>query len=250
MGNFGDKCKDKRIKKKYMKPNNYVPDGSWLTFIRQTVFPKRGKTGNICGENKAMAIYRCKCGVEIETCMYNVKGGSKRSCGCLRKHVILPNTQNITHGLSKHPLYLVWKGIKNRCYYKDSNRYYCYGALGVTMCDEWVKNPEKFIKWALANGWKKGMNIDKDIIPKKLGIPAKIYSPEMCSVVTPKENSHAKGVKMYKFNDVVKPLADWSIELKISRKTLQTRLKTMEVDVAFGTLKTPVKKRNKYGLKY
>ena len=41
------------------------------------------------------------------------------------------------------------------------------------------------------------MELDKDIIPKKLGIPALLYSPKMCSIVTRRENCNARRSNVY-----------------------------------------------------
>jgi len=218
-----------------MKPTEYIPEGSWLTFIKQTVKPKRGSVGNTKNESVAKAIYKCKCGAIVEKYIWSVKSGKVRSCGCIRKHVIHINAQNKTHGLSGHPLYSIWNGIKARCYYEKSNRYHLYGEKGVVMCDEWLKHPEKFIQWALDNGWKKGLQIDKDIIPKKLGIPAKLYSPEMCSIVTHKENGFNKmNITMYEYNGKKQSLYDWSIELKMKKSTLYDRVQVMPIEQAFS----------------
>lgn len=89
-----------------------------------------------------------------------------------------------SHQMSKHPLYRVWQDIKRRCYDPNFSPYPYYGGVGVTVCEEWLNHPEKFIEWALSQGWVKGMDIDKDI--KQAG--NKIYSPEMCSIVSHRDN--------------------------------------------------------------
>ena len=89
-----------------------------------------------------------------------------------------------THRLSKHPLYRVWQDIKRRCYDPNFSPYPYYGGDGVTVCEEWLNHPENFIQWAVSQGWVKGMEIDKDI--KQAG--NKIYSPEMCSIVSHRDN--------------------------------------------------------------
>ncbi len=85
-------------------------------------------------------------------------------------------------------LYKRWAGIKARCYNENDTCYYNYGALGVTMCAEWTANFESFKEWALLNGFRKELEIDKDILCEKLGVYPKIYSPETCLWVTRKEN--------------------------------------------------------------
>jgi hypothetical protein len=120
--------------------------------------------------------------------------------------------RNTTHGLSKHPLYNIWRGIKKRCYTRTSSNYPLYGARGVVMCEEWIKDFMYFYNWAIDNGWKKGLQVDKDIIPKKLGIPPLIYSPEMCSIVTCHENNCSRRGNVYtEMDGVVKTAAEWSL---------------------------------------
>ena len=100
----------------------------------------------------------------------------------------------------EHPLYYIWNGIKQRCYNtkrKDFNR---YGGAGVLMLQEWKDDSNKFINWCLANGWEPGLQIDKDILSKKLKIFPAIYSKETISFVTPSINcreSRGRAVEQY-----------------------------------------------------
>lgn len=78
----------------------------------------------------------------------------------------------------------------------------------------------------MANGWKKGLHIDKDIIPKKLGIPAKIYSPEMCSIVTRKENNLTKrNNRMGEYNGRMLSLKEVTEELGLKYGSVHSRLR-------------------------
>lgn len=96
-----------------------------------------------------------------------------------------------THHLSKHPLYAVWNGIRQRCYSSSRKDYSRYGGIGVVMCDEWKDSPTEFIVWCVNNGWSKGLEVDKDIKSTLLNIVPAIYSPDTISFVTSQENSEA-----------------------------------------------------------
>lgn len=86
-----------------------------------------------------------------------------------------------------------------RCYNPTCERYVCYGAVGVTVCDEWKNDYQKFLDWSLVNGWRSGLQIDKDI--KGNG---KLYSPETCTWTTDKENmKHRKTTGRFAFNGSV-----------------------------------------------
>lgn len=93
------------------------------------------------------------------------------------------------HKSHRNPLYGTWNSMRHRCNNPKNIAYPRYGALGVKVCDEWLESFDAFADWALANGWEQGLQIDKDIKSKELGIYPPIYSPETCSVVTPRVNN-------------------------------------------------------------
>ncbi len=129
------------------------------------------------------ALYECpRCLRQIELGVFNVNKNKPIIC----KHCAIELSRK-THGLTKHPLYKVWDAMKDRCYREKSTRYEYYGGIGVSVCDEWKNDFKKFYDWAI-DIWKPGLQIDKDILCKKLNIYPKIYSPETCLFVTPREN--------------------------------------------------------------
>lgn len=89
------------------------------------------------------------------------------------------------HGLYYHPLYSVWRGMKTRCYNKNAKEYKNWGARGIIVCNEWLNNPKAFIEWAISNGYKKGLQIDR---PNNNGN----YNPSNCRFTTNAENCRNK----------------------------------------------------------
>lgn len=148
------------------------------------------------GSNKsAYWLYKCDCGKEVVLRANTITYQAKRfkdtkpqfpSCGCQELK------QKTKHGYRKakntNPVYRIWHCMKDRCYNSNSPEYKWYGAIGVTICDEWKDNPKAFCEWALSHGWYKGSHIDKDILCEKLNIHPHIYSPETCQFVSPKTN--------------------------------------------------------------
>lgn len=54
-----------------------------------------------------------------------------------------------------------FKLMTNRCYNsKDINYSYC-GNRGITICQEWLDKPDAFISWALINGFRRELQIDR-----------------------------------------------------------------------------------------
>jgi len=157
-----------------------------LTAIRRLHQNKRGEY---------LWEFHCKCGKTHIAVGTVIKRQAKiianpyvPSCGCVNVEVAIKSATK--HGYAGHPLYTVFRSIRSRCYNKNNCRYPLYGGLGVTICNEWLANPGKFIEWALANGWQPGLQIDKDILCDKLNIRPKIYAPNVCQFVSLKMNTN------------------------------------------------------------
>lgn len=158
--------------------NGVIPKESRLTAIDFVGYYKntKHKTAN----------FICSCGVKKELAVYLVTSGNTKSCGCY----------GIEKMNSPHKYSITIKKLRNcytdmiqRCYNPQCPNYKIYGGRGVIVCDEWRNSYQSFLDWALQNGWKPGLQLDKDIIPINLGIPNKLYSPDMCQFVTRQENT-------------------------------------------------------------
>jgi len=87
------------------------------------------------------------------------------------------------HGYRKHPLYKVWDDIKQRCYNRNSKSFKYYGKRNIVICDKWKYSAKKFIEWALENGWKRGLYIDRIDNDGN-------YTPKNCRFVTAEKSVH------------------------------------------------------------
>lgn len=118
---------------------------------------------------------KCDCGNEkVIPGRYLIRG--KTSCGCFEK-----DDATIPEGMSKHSLYIRWKGMRYRCQNPDAKDYPRYGGRGITVCDEWDKNFMSFYHWSLENGYDPELQLDRR--DNDAG-----YSPENCRWVTRLEN--------------------------------------------------------------
>ena len=110
------------------------------------------------------------------------------SCGCLNRETT--RELRYKHGMSAHPLFWVWVAMLERCYNPANDSYHKYGAKGVYVCQEWRDSSTVFLNWALANGWEKGLHLDKDLLCHKLSVPLH-YSPHTCQFLSASENSRS-----------------------------------------------------------
>ena len=53
------------------------------------------------------------------------------------------------------------KGIRIRCNNPNAPYYHCYGGRGIKICDEWKINNDSFYNWAINNGFRPGLQIDR-----------------------------------------------------------------------------------------
>lgn len=133
------------------------------------------------GQPMRTVLALCECGKTIEVSVSLMVRGHTKSCGCLFKEV---QAKTVTKYNPIIPaLHKQYKHMMQRCYNPNNKSYKYYGGSGITICDEWRNNYQNFLDWALAHGWQKGLQIDKD----KLG--GKIYSPQNCCLLTQKENN-------------------------------------------------------------
>ena len=79
--------------------------------------------------------------------------------GLYRKVAIMEN--KIDQPMTLNKLYRTWYGIKRRCRSEKHFYYKNYGGRGIKMCDLWHDNFYEFEKWSLANGYQKGLQIDR-----------------------------------------------------------------------------------------
>lgn len=115
-------------------------------------------------------------------------------------------------------LYNVWKNMKSRCYDKNSDRYYTYGARGIRICEEWKNNFRVFAKWAYQNGWKVGLSMERKDHNGN-------YCPENCTFITMAEQARNKTSNvLVTYNGETKCVVEWAEIIGIDPKTIYARI--------------------------
>ena len=108
---------------------------------------------------KALWLCQCDCGKAKVIVGSSLLNKYTLSCGCYNKEYA--KKLHSKHNMSYSKLYKVWQGMKTRCY-NPKFIYYCnYGGRGISICDEWLDDFAKFYEWAIANGYKEGLTIDR-----------------------------------------------------------------------------------------
>lgn len=95
-------------------------------------------------------------------------------------HCTHPTKQS--HGKTGTVLHRRWWGIVRRTTSEEPNHARVYKNRGIIMCDEWRRDFLSFERWALENGFKENLVLDR--IDNYRG-----YSPDNCRWITPKEST-------------------------------------------------------------
>ena len=114
-----------------------------------------------------------------------------------------------------HLLYL----IKLRCYDKKCWAYNYYGGRGIKVAQEWLENSRTFVDWALKNGYRENLEIDRIDNDGD-------YTPQNCRWVTRLKNANNKRNNHYiEYKGEIKSLSEWCRELNIDYKNTHYKIK-------------------------
>lgn len=187
------------------------------TFGKLTVIEKgpKDKHGNV------MWVCLCECGNQIMTRGISLKSGHTKSCGCYIKDVQRERIvkENTTHGLSYSPLYRVYSHMKGRCFCTTNRDYKYYGERGITICDEWLNSFLSFYEWAISNGYKKGLTIDRINVNGN-------YEPDNCRWATRKEQTNnRRNSDLFTLNNETHTLTEWAEMTGVKPGYLYYRIK-------------------------
>lgn len=101
----------------------------------------------------------CDCGKIVTVRGSSMTYGRTRSCGCSKKKA--KTTRATTHAGRYTRLYSIWSSMKDRCRREAHKSYRNYGGRGITVCPEWANSFETFRDWAMANGYRGDLSIDR-----------------------------------------------------------------------------------------
>lgn len=145
-----------------------------------------------------------------------MKKGCTKSCGCAKAESSSKRFKK--HGGRNSKLYRIWSNMKDRCNNPDCKVYSDYGGRGINVCKEWTDDFSAFQKWALANGYREGLTIDRKDNDKG-------YSPDNCRWADRKiQGNNKRNCRYITYKGQRKTVAEWSEITGILHDTLLYRL--------------------------
>jgi hypothetical protein len=188
--------------------------------------------------NEAMWRCKCECGNTRIVSSRNLKSGRVKSCGCLKEEAS-HKTNYKTLRYDNIRMYNIWRNVKNRCLNSNDFQYLNYGGRGIKVCDEWIKHFSNFYNWAINNGYKEYLTIDRIDVNGN-------YEPDNCRWATSKQQArNRRSNHSISYKNETKTLIEWSEILNISKSTLCERLRSgWNIEKAFSTTSEEGKKHN------
>lgn len=160
----------------------------------------------------------CDCGNTKIVTGVSLRNGNTVSCGCYQMERIVES--HTKHGDSYTRLYHIYQGMKSRCVTPTNEKYKDYGGRGIKVCSEWMNADgyKNFKSWALANGYKENLTIDRIDVNGN-------YEPTNCRWATSKEqNNNMRSNRFVEYKGERRTLSQWAEITGIPRPTLWNRL--------------------------
>lgn len=162
----------------------------------------------------------CDCGNETISVGNGLLAGTTASCGCRNREIV--KEVNTTHGMWGTRLYKLWSGMIQRCTNPNGDHYDNYGGRGIFVCNEW-NDFENFKNWALDNGYKEGLTIDR--INNDDG-----YYPENCRWVDQiTQQNNRRNNRYITWNAKTHTIAEWARLFGLSYNALWYRVRNNDM---------------------
>lgn len=190
----------------------------------------------------ARFVCECDCGNQIVVRAIDFALGSYSTCGCELRNKLYSESST-THGDTKSDspharIYRIYQGMKARCYIESTDSYPDYGGRGISICEEWRNSYEAFKVWALDNGYRDDLSIDRIDNDGN-------YEPSNCRWATAKvQRANQRPHKPHRCKHVwtidgeTKPAKDWCAEYDLSVPMVMYRVKNRGM-TPYEALTTP-----------
>lgn len=99
---------------------------------------------------------KCDCGREKVIRRDHLIDGTTVSCGCFCIERIKRSNTKHRGRANDERLYRIWNAMRQRCRTNPN-----YAGRGIAICAEWINDYLAFKNWALKNGYRDDLSIDR-----------------------------------------------------------------------------------------
>lgn len=225
-----DKPRSNRLRENRLETNYLHKTYNGITII------------GIVDREKKIVKCQCKCGNIFDCCVHDLTSGNP-IIGCnkcpdfkgTKRQKFIRKTVSKYNILPKNALTSIYYFMKERCYNPNSKDYRFYGAKNIKICNQWLEDKDNFIEWALQNGYKRGLTIDRIN-------SCKDYCPENCRWVDfyTQANNRKSNVR-YFYNNEYLTLSQIARKYNLNENTLRSRIR-QGIDIC-DAVEKPIRKR-------
>lgn len=189
---------------------------------------------------RKISLCQCECGTYTVVQNCHLMSGHTTNCGC--KHLVEDvEKKKAREKKYSHPLYKAWDSVKYRCNNPNACQYHNYGARGIKVCQEWEHSYKSFHDWSIANGWKRGLSIDRIDNDGN-------YEPSNCRWTdTPTQGRNRRTNVLLTYKGQTKTVAEWAEITGLYYTTIIERIR--KGWSAEETIETPKRAYNRGGTK-
>lgn len=181
---------------------------------------------------------RCSCGNMTTAQLYQLRNNIKKSCGCLKKEMGKINFTK--HGEAHRRLYVLWIGIKKRCYSEKCSSYKNYGGRGIKMCPEWKDDYVAFRDFMLSIGYDESISSKYQTI-ERIDVNGN-YEPNNCKLTTMKEqNLNKRNNHLVTYKGVTKTITEFAEDFNLDVNTILNRINNFGYSIE-KALEKPIRK--------
>lgn len=182
-----------------------------LTIVSQSPEQKRSKQCECL----------CLCGKNVTMYINNLIRLKRNTCYCVERERIRA-TKKDHRSRSRHniPEYLIWKGIRKRCFNKTCKAYSDYGGRGITLCPEW----SDFLVFYSDMGPRQSEHHSIERIDNNGN-----YCKSNCRWATKAEqNGNTRKNHFITYNGKTQHLSKWAREVGLTEDCLERRLNLLK----------------------
>lgn len=163
---------------------------------------------------------QCDCGKTTIVRGQDLRNGHTTSCGCYGQAIRSAAGVKARngHGLSRTPIYWVWRSMIQRCYNHKSTHFKDYGGRGIEVCSRW----RKFDNFLIDMGpIPEGLTLDRH--PDNNGN----YEPGNCRWATWEEQqNNRRNTVIIEYDNRRLSLSQWARVTGISRHSIRWRIRS------------------------
>lgn len=125
----------------------------------------------------------------------------------------------------------VFRAMVRRCYDKKRRTYGAYGGRGIRICQEWLDDPSRFTTWAMSNGYKPGLTVDRIDVNGN-------YEPDNCRFVSFSENAKwQRRTHRITLNGITNSASGWERRLGLANGHLKYRIRKYGMEYTIHYIK-------------